>query len=110
MIVVLVGGCSSVGKEAPTVARTRSRTVVVPDVVSMRACDALPVLVKGGVVPEATPASQITWLVVAQAPAAGRRVPRDTTEVLDLAADAKQRAPSLSDSCKAALAMPRRPG
>jgi PASTA domain len=78
--------------------------VLVPDVVGMRVCDALPTLVKAGVVPEGTPSSEITWIVASQSPRAGERHVRGDAERLALRPDPTPESPPMSDYCKQAIA------
>ena len=84
LLVVLLVGCSSGPKAALTPTATARGRVVVPNVVGMRVCDALPVLGKAGLIPQATLSSEIDWIVGSQTPAAGTTVERDATEALTL--------------------------
>src|SRR3954452_1996218 len=84
---ICLAACSSSGKATPTPITALRGPAVVPDVVGMRVCDALPVLVTAGVIPDATPNAEITWIVVAQRPKPGRRVRWKSFEDLRLKPD-----------------------
>jgi len=114
---VSLAGCGSSAKlqshsgttrvtSASTTATTRVDVpdVTVPNVVGKRACDALPVLVKAGLVPQATFAPEIAWVVVSQEPAAGTRVKHGTPAALNLRSAVEPTTPP-SDRCVQAIAM-----
>jgi hypothetical protein len=75
----------------------------VPNVIGMRACDALPLLVKAGLQPYATLASEVTWRVTGQRPEAGSAVERGGNASLTLEPDDDPKSP-LSANCAAAVA------
>jgi hypothetical protein len=109
LVVVLLCACSSGAQAAPTPTTTERGTVVVPKVVDMRACDALPVLIKAGLTPETTLASKIDWIVGYQSPVAGDRVMRNATETLLLSRPADAGSP-LSRICQEAVSASRNNG
>ena len=78
LLVVVLAACSG------------GDTVIVPKVVGMRALDAVPVLAKAGLIPEATLASEVAWIVETQSPLAGNHVRRDAAERLSLNAPLPQ--------------------
>jgi hypothetical protein len=77
--------------------------VTVPDVVGDMACDALPVIVKAGLVPYATLASEISWTVTAQDPKPNKHVPRRSDVTLSLTEPSK-RPTHISAHCREAAA------
>jgi hypothetical protein len=108
LVVLLLCGCST-AHSAATPTTIERGTLVVPKVVGMRVCDALPVLIKAGLTPEATIASTIDWIVVSQSPVAGDRVARDATETLSLNRPADS-GPPLSRICQEAVSVSRNDG
>jgi hypothetical protein len=109
LVVVLLCACSSGAHAAPTPTTTERGTLVVPTVVGLRVCDALPVLIKAGLTPEATIASKIDWIVGSQSPVAGDRVVRNATETLSLNRPADS-GPPLSRICQEAVSVSRNNG
>ena len=107
LLVVVLAGCSSGAHAASPF--TTGGAAIVPNVVGMRVCDALPVLEKAGVVPLATIASEVTWIVGSQSPAAGSHAKRDVPEALALH-PADSSGPPLSRICQEAVAMSRTNG
>jgi PASTA domain len=82
--VAFCAACSSSSGNESGSTTTLSPNIVVPSVIGKTACQALPVLVSSGLVPNATPSAQIYSHVTDQSPTGGAQVPRGSAISLSL--------------------------